>query len=247
MLLPCGLLVGCETTSDNGAPLELIEDYLIWSGIQSDMEPEEVDYEYYGTYGDSVVVFFQSAGAYETPTDERVAGYRFKYPDSRVIRVWNDGKFYKLSEAYEKKLLKGSDIFSIYLKHLFVEVEEPLFIYEEKGNFRFDPDADFAGETIIVELDKNISDPDKEIDIRFFDNEIKCYISACYYDKWFERLCLYLTLLEPSRENAIKLKTSIERIDGVHHVTLDYYFDLDSYLPDDEYYFGEYYGLTSNM
>ncbi len=236
MLLPCGLLVGCETTSDNGAPLELIEDYLIWSGIQSDMEPEEVDYEYYGTYGDSVVVFFQSAGAYETPTDERVAGYRFKYPDSRVIRVWNDGKFYKLSEAYEKKLLKGSDIFSIYLKHLFVDVEEPLFIYEEKKYYYPDIEAQsLILSAVSIDIDKSLSREGKKFDEDFFYGIQNLEIIEIHNYFWLDRQNIWIYFEEISPEEMLELFNMLYTVDGICAVYPQYMGHLD-YSANDPYY-----------
>ena len=120
IILSCLALVGCGKNDFNEElKIEIIEDYLIWSGIQSDKTIEEIEYEYFGTYGDSVAIYFHTAGAYETPTKEKVAGLTFSYPDSRVIRIWNNGKFYKMSEAYDMGLISFGDVLFVKIQSLF--------------------------------------------------------------------------------------------------------------------------------
>ena len=147
---------------------EIIEDYLVFSGIQSDKTIEEIDYEYFGTYGDSVAIYFHTSGAYETPIKEKVAGVVFNYPDSRVIRIWNNGKFYKMSEAYEMGLISFFDVLSIKIQSLSLNPQEPDFIYEEKNHKNYTLDDEFNGEKIYVYIDRSLSRRGKEFSEEFF-------------------------------------------------------------------------------
>ena len=50
----------------------------------------------------------------EVETTEKVAGYEFIYPNSNTILVYHYNNIYTLTEAYNKNLLKESDIAKIY-------------------------------------------------------------------------------------------------------------------------------------
>ena len=189
--LLCSALVGCQTewineifgTENECAAesvsdelrLEIIEDYLVWSGIQSDKTPDEIKCEFYGKYGDSVAVYFHTAGAYETPVEEEIAGVKFSYPDSRVIRIWNNGKFYKISKAYEMNLIDISDVKTIKKTFGYLKYTKPYFIYQPKEYFNYEYVINELGYVILpdyvyVKLDKGISYPNKEFATTFFEN-----------------------------------------------------------------------------
>ena len=131
--LICPLLSGCvnDTVSDE-LKQDIVEDYLSWSGLKGDFIADEINCVFLGKYGDSVAVYFKSAGAYDTKTEETVAGVTFKYPDSRVIRIWNNGKFYKITEAHEERILSRRTIKNIHSVSNSIEHGKPLFIWEEK-------------------------------------------------------------------------------------------------------------------
>jgi hypothetical protein len=50
----------------------------------------------------------------EVETTEVVAGYEFIYPNSNTILVYHYDNIYTLAEAYNKNILKSSDILLIY-------------------------------------------------------------------------------------------------------------------------------------
>ena len=131
IIITCSALAGCGklTPWNNKLKTEVIEDYLSWSGLKGDYKVEEIDYHFLGKYGDSVAIYFKTAGAYETPTEEEVAGYKFSYPDSRVIRIWNNGKFYKMADAYEKGLVKPWNVKRISSKAKSLNHGDPIFIF----------------------------------------------------------------------------------------------------------------------
>ena len=52
------------------------------------------------------------------PWVESVAGYTFRYIDSRQVRIWNDGEFYSLTSAYENNLITKSDLGKIHANFL---------------------------------------------------------------------------------------------------------------------------------
>jgi hypothetical protein len=75
---------------------------------------------YYGTYNGCVVVMITGAGhGYWQMTQLiTVADSLFGYPDSKIIMVWKDGKFYELrNEVYDTGLLTKEDIAKIALLH----------------------------------------------------------------------------------------------------------------------------------
>ena len=166
----CPLLAGCVQKQDvsDALKLEIIEDYLSWSGLKGDFTVEDVKCTFLGKYGNSVAVYFNSAGAYDVATEETVAGYTFTYPDSRVIRIWNNGKFYKISDAYEQKLIKKRHIKSLYNESSSIIYDAPLFIWEEKvycdyKNYAYliYPDVRLDPSELRVVIDTNLSRPEK--------------------------------------------------------------------------------------
>ena len=222
---------------------EILEDYLLWSGIQGDKKPEEIDCEFFGKYGDSVAVYFHTSGAYETLTDEEVAGYTFSYPDSRVIRIWNKGKFYKMSEAYEKWFISKENVEWIYANYINMSFTEPEFIFEDKEYVEVSLDDAFAGNCILVQLDRGISGVNKEHSKEFFAGvDIDYIVDLTYTERevdeerrrqWFQILALYLPY--DSKEKVIEGIKIIEKIDGVKCVHQNAYIELD-YLPNDPYF-----------
>ena len=69
---------------------------------------------YYGTYNGSVSVLIEGFFSYLTVmTYEKVAGVIFEYGSSNTMLVWKEGKFYKLSEAYDLKFLTEENIRSM--------------------------------------------------------------------------------------------------------------------------------------
>ena len=180
----CPLLGGCVKNSSlsDELKIEIIEDYLSWSGLKGDFTVEDVKCTFLGKYGNSVAVYFNSAGAYDVATEETVAGYTFTYPDSRVIRIWNNGMFYKMSEAYEQKLIKKRHIKDIHQDSNSIAYGEPLFIWEEKVYCDYEeyrymgaPDYKIDPYRIEVLVDINISSPNKIFDISFFENVVSFY------------------------------------------------------------------------
>ena len=213
---------------------EILEDYLVWSGIQSDKSTDEIEFEYFGVYGDSVAIYFHTAGAYETPIKEGVVGYTFTYPDSRVIRIWNNGKFYVISEAYEMGLISSNHIFLIWIQSLFLEFQEPYFIYEEKIFHEYSLDDMFLGKRVTVGIDKGIGRKNKEFTKDFFagvnfeeDVEYIIDTSTTYYDAPNWRQTISLIFFEPSKEKALEYVEILRKIDGVVWATVDVYFEFN--------------------
>ena len=67
---------------------------------------------YYGVYGGAVPVMMDapSAGFIITTSPEDVAGYRFEFGATRVMKVWKDGAFFSLKEAYEQGVLTAEQV-----------------------------------------------------------------------------------------------------------------------------------------
>ena len=176
--LLCPLLAGCvqDTLSDE-LKLEIIEDYLSWSGLKGDFTASEIDCAFLGKYGDSVAVYFKSAGAYDKKTEETIDEITFRYPDSRVIRIWNNGKFYKIAEAYENNIITKQNIKKLSTRSKLIVHGDPLFIWEEKVycdysryEHYFVPDVYLSPYYLQVIIDINLSHPDKIFDNEFFED-----------------------------------------------------------------------------
>ena len=229
----------------------VIEDYLIWSGIQSDKKPEEIDCEFFGRYGDSVAVYFHTSGAYETPIEEEIAGYKFSYPDSRVIRIWNAGKFYKMPEAHELGLISDDDVEAISVASQDIEFKEPYFVYLEKRIFTYNEEYDYYLGRIEVLLDPGISYPKKEFDIGFFGN-LKIETIEYRYRQYEDNLTeedietykqrLTIVLVDKSLESTLAAVELLSKIDGIYIAELYWeidYEDIFQFTPNDTLYRNE--------
>ena len=67
---------------------------------------------YYGVYSGAVPVMMDAPFvAYPTiETIVEVAGYRFEYGNTNTMKVWKNGTFYSLKEAYEQGVLTAEQI-----------------------------------------------------------------------------------------------------------------------------------------
>lgn len=83
---------------------------------------------HYGEFNNSHVVMMTDNDMDVRPTlgEETIDGVTIKYNNSYRIKVWNQGKFYTLEEAYEANLLQINDITKINNK----QKELYPFIYE---------------------------------------------------------------------------------------------------------------------
>lgn len=231
-------LLGCSLEIfDWNQRAEIISDYLSWSGLKGDIEEYEVRYKHFGTYGDSVAIYFHTAGAYETPVEEEIAGCKFSYPDSRVIRIWNNGKFYKMQEAFEKELISEADVEDIHSKMDSLKFKEPLFIFEEKVYFDFTKLYRPYQQVnrIIVTVDSNLSREGKTFDKEFFEIENIEFseIEDLGFDEHCQKFKLYLS--EPSAENLIKAITLLEAKEGLREVYAPHGVSVGN-TPNDTYY-----------
>ena len=249
LVLLCSLFTGCEffdhgktDTSDRTMefPEELktrvLEDYLIYSGIQSDKKPDEIEYEFCGSYGDSTAIYFHTSGAYETPVNEEIAGYRFTYPDSRVIKIWNGGKFYKMSEALELGLINEDNVETIHTSFENIEFSEPYFIYECKNPFDLNWHERYLYSTMIngmhpgmveVVIDEGISRHQKEFDSSYFAGIDIDYIEETspykdrspeelpkdYPDGYYQSFVIHLK--DKTDEAVLDAIAILEKIDGI--------------------------------
>ena len=81
--------------------------------------PDEIGLTCYGVFGNSMVVFIRFGGSDSVVVHETVAGFIFHYPGesyniSDKLSVWNAGKFYTLTDAYEQGLLTKHNIAEIW-------------------------------------------------------------------------------------------------------------------------------------
>ncbi len=110
---------GADPHSLSRAELDAIND--AWGGDGFAETPEEVGYLegsrfIYGKYDGAIPLGRSSAK--DMYAEESVAGCIFKYtPTGAAIRVYYDGKLYRLSEAYESGILSAGQIKDIWRKH----------------------------------------------------------------------------------------------------------------------------------
>lgn len=114
------MLVCC--TSCGGKDTEPLSDKL-WTEMQASWLDEykvkipwDGETGYYGTYQEDVVVYID-VGPLAMITEITVAGVKFSWPSSFVIRVYSEGEFSNLETAYEKGLVTQEDVSSIADKH----------------------------------------------------------------------------------------------------------------------------------
>ena len=250
-VLSCVALVSCQFGFDKVLKDEIIADHLLYSGIQSDISPEEVEYQYFGKYGNSVAIYFHTSGAYETPAEEEVAGVSFKYPDSRTIKIWNNGKFYKMAEAYDEGLISKYDVIAIKIKSIFLSPQSPYCIFNPKRSPSFSEEystyTDFpcTCRGLSVSLDEGISRYNKPFDKAFFvDVDIEDIKVGHVYRKTDQdgvviwSLSIHIQLVDKSLENHMRAGEMIDNMDGVSSVSIECHGHMGM-VPNDELYYDE--------
>lgn len=110
-------LVSCDNSNGNDDTLseeletEIREAYLDWipnsSAIINQIHIKHFFCEYNGAYA---VYIVGGIAYYYSVTTEIVGGVRFVYPDSNRIRVYFNGEFFTLTQAYEQKILSKRNL-----------------------------------------------------------------------------------------------------------------------------------------
>lgn len=72
---------------------------------------------HYGTYGDCVVSLYMKSSTVIEESVEKVGDYEFNYRTTDYITVWNNHRFYSLSEAYQLGYLSNENVASIKERH----------------------------------------------------------------------------------------------------------------------------------
>ena len=116
-----GLIPGALKIAENDdrpSPIKLTNKEkreIVWEYIDSD----KLDYTYgircYGKFdGGAYAVMIDGPYMYTQALEtERVADYEFKYNSSQKIKIYKDGNFYTLNEAYLMGIISKSDVASI--------------------------------------------------------------------------------------------------------------------------------------
>jgi hypothetical protein len=113
--------VGCGKTDEplvwnEETALRVRQDYFN-SNINDAVTLADVEiFSYYGIYNNCIVLVINGHGGYgQAVVLENIAGTDFIYGNvGFVIKVWKDGVFYSLTQAYEDGLLTDEDIGKIY-------------------------------------------------------------------------------------------------------------------------------------
>lgn len=71
---------------------------------------EVVIYEYFGKFGSSYVVDIAVDPAITVCLEETVEGCYFFYPNPTPLLLYNQGKFYRLQEAFDSGLINKADV-----------------------------------------------------------------------------------------------------------------------------------------
>ncbi len=88
---------------------QISQAWLSETGNPLNLDSENPDSpRYYGTFGDSVVIF--QGGPLTVLSSQTIAGYEFRHPSSFEIFVYHGGTFCTLKEAYSKRLLTQHEI-----------------------------------------------------------------------------------------------------------------------------------------
>lgn len=125
LILLLGAFVGCgdqnSTTLSDKQKQEIEEDWFKIEGKPIewwDFENEQYEgARYYGRYNGYHIIFMESISMTGDEGMRPVGEFLFHHPDNFQIYAYKNGKFYSLSEAYEKGLLKEKQIQEIYDTH----------------------------------------------------------------------------------------------------------------------------------
>ena len=87
-----------------------------WEHPREFISAKDVRILYCGAnYSGCVPVFIDTnrSGYYQVLTEERIGGILFTYSDSHTLEIWRFGRFYTLSEAYERGWVDSDDLLEI--------------------------------------------------------------------------------------------------------------------------------------
>lgn len=92
-----------------------------WVKLWDDSFTEEpmVDLSYYGTYNGCVALLIQD-NYYSYPaviSHEVIDGISFRYGGTAPVKIWKEGSFYDIKDAYENELITKDDLRSIAYYH----------------------------------------------------------------------------------------------------------------------------------
>lgn len=85
------------------------------TGIEVTVDQVKIG-DYLGLYSGSYALFIKSdvEDYSKNEASETVNGIKFSYPDSETVRIYKEGKFYRLKDAYEhEKILTSDDLADI--------------------------------------------------------------------------------------------------------------------------------------
>ena len=246
------MFMGCYSGEalDDEVEAVILNDFLTSSALIGNISPEQIDYTCFGKFGDSIAIYFHTSGAYSSETSETIAGFRFNYPDSRVIKIWNNGRFYIMTEAFEKGMIAEADIESIHKNASFLIHKKPLFIYEDKEE-SYLPEMQYTAEFgnammcagIGVKLDPNICNGDRAAKFsadssfwRGLNIEGVGELEHGDITKYGVILpMVYYSTIEDYLYRLVYYKTEIEKIDGVTRAWIQ--FPTDYILQANDTYY----------
>lgn len=99
--------------TDEETYIRIKEDYISTSALYSKYTIDDVDITCFsGSYNGAYVMMISihNSLALDVYVEKNVGGVNFTFPTSRELKVWKDGRFYSLEEAYEKGLLTTDDL-----------------------------------------------------------------------------------------------------------------------------------------
>ena len=99
-------------TDEAGYPENDYGKHLYGESYDSETDGEVSIESCYGIYNGCVPVMFSQI-AFTVITDVQVEGINFHYRSSNTIKVWKDGTFYSIQEAYDQGFLTKEQIQTI--------------------------------------------------------------------------------------------------------------------------------------
>ena len=114
----CALLLCLLACQSGNSEDDMKKAYIEQFGHNSDISPDDLEIDSYGTYNGCTVAYINGPFMYMTVLGgETVGEYVFKYPDSQRLKAYKNGEYKSMRDAYEAGWLNDHAVEQVLQKH----------------------------------------------------------------------------------------------------------------------------------
>lgn len=131
-----------------------VNEYIAYQKYEPDTHPPFKMVSWYGSYGDIHFLMIEDGDYHDAEWIDRVADYSFEYSYGNQIKVWVEGRFLNIDDAYVKKFITKDMVAEIADAH---DTKSYLYV---NGNLAMNSSM----EALINQIENNYSSQDSSFD-----------------------------------------------------------------------------------